>query len=284
MNFAKAITATFAVLLGATVLYARMFQPWLLMWTLAFEMFMFFKWVTLAYSSIAINYKGPYLFAWVGMDPTPFAQKVNIGQNPSLLIEGTLNFALGCFLMLSAQALNPFWWLVQAWMICVGLAFVLHFGIFKILASILRGKGFDVEPIMHNPLAAKTVAEFWGGRWNAAFKQLVFPFIFNPLMGKLGKTAAIFLTFLFSGIVHEIVISFPAQGGWGLPMLYFLTQPVGMMIERLKIFAALPALLRRCFTILVVAGPAVILFHPKFMLNVILPFGRFLGLHVGGTL
>jgi alginate O-acetyltransferase complex protein AlgI len=84
---------------------------------------------------------------------------------------------------------------------------------------------------MRNPLSSETVAEFWGGRWNLAFKQLVYPFLYSPLKLRIGSTRAMVVTFLVSGLIHEIVISLPANGGWGLPTLYFLIQPIGMSCE-----------------------------------------------------
>ena len=45
------------------------------------------------------------------------------------------------------------------------------------------------------------------------------------------RTAAVTGAFIISGILHELAISLPAARGWGGPMLYFLIQAVGMVLE-----------------------------------------------------
>jgi hypothetical protein len=71
--------------------------------------------------------------------------------------------------------------------------------------------------------------------------------------------------FLASGLVHESVISLPAGGGWGWPTLYFALQGGGLLLER-KIGSS------RLLTAGVLLVPAFGLFHPPFVLNVVLPF------------
>ena len=140
--------------------------------------------------------------------------------------------------------------------------------------------GYSVKPIMFNPLASRKISEFWGGRWNIAFNHIVFPFLFTPLKKKLGLFWGVFFTFLFSGLVHELVISLPAGAGYGLPTIYFLIQAIGIYIERIN----LRWLPKRVFTYIVIAGPIFILFHPPFMKEVIIPFVTALGTLKGGIM
>ena len=135
-------------------------------------------------------------------------------------------------------------------------------------------------PLMRAPLLARSLGEFWGERWNTAFNKLAFTLLFRPLYRPIGVRMATMLVFLVSGLVHDLVISIPARGGYGLPTLYFLLQGVGVLFERTH-FA------RRCglnrgvlgwlFTMAVTAGPVFWLFPPPFIRNVILPFLKAIG-------
>lgn len=259
--------------------------PWSHMWFIAIGMYAFFKWITLAYGrhshqKLSVIGSLIYLFGWVGMNPDPFlkASPKKTGKwNSSLFIRGVRNLLIGVLLFFSVHYFDAnlhFYykmpWLLQSWIICVGLIMVLHFGLFHLLAWFWQGMGYSVKPIMSNPLAAQKISEFWGGRWNIAFKHIVSPFLFIPLKKKLGPSWGVFCTFLFSGLVHELVISLPAGAGYGLPTLYFLIQALGMRIERLNL-SWLP---QKLFTYIVIIGPVFILFHPPFMREVITPFAK----------
>ena len=109
---------------------------------------------------------------------------------------------------------------------------MLHFGIFGLLAIFWQSMGFRAAPIMNTPIASLSVAEFWGRRWNSGFRDLAHPLLFVPLSHKLGAGAGLWASFAVSGLLHELVISVPAGGGYGLPTMYFLIQALGICVER----------------------------------------------------
>jgi len=127
---------------------------------------------------------------------------------------------------------------------------------------------------MWNPLLAPSLAEFWGRRWNTAFHDLVHQFLFRPVLRKTNVTAAMLIVFLTSGLIHDIVISIPARGGYGLPTVYFLIQGMGLLIER-STFGERLGLGRGArgwlFAMLITVTPVFWLFHPAFIRTVILP-------------
>ena len=112
-----------------------------------------------------------------------------------------------------------------------GLVLLLHFGTFQIVALMWQAAGVNAKPIMSAPLRATSLAEFWGKRWNLGFRQLGYELIFRPLHRVLGVELAGLLVFLVSGLIHDLVISVPARGGYGLPTGYFLLQGAGITIE-----------------------------------------------------
>lgn len=126
----------------------------------------------------------------------------------------------------------------------------------------------------------RIVERVLGRRWNLGFRQLGHEWTFQPLHRKLGVARAGFLVFVLSGLIHDLVISVPARGGYGLPTGYFVLQGAGVALERSQIGWRLG--LRSgvngwVFMALLTAGPVFWLFHPPFLRNVVLPFMRVIG-------
>lgn len=166
--------------------------------------------------------------------------------------------------------------LLRGWAGMVGLIFVLHFvGSFHLLSCAWRAAGVNAKPLMNWPVLATSVSEFWGKRWDTAFRDLTHRFLFRPLASRLGARAGVAAGFLFSGVVHDLVISGPVRAGYGWPTLYFAVQGLGLLAEKSKTgkrFGLGAGWRGRAFTAAVVVGPAFGLFHPPFVRGVILPF------------
>jgi hypothetical protein len=98
--------------------------------------------------------------------------------------------------------------------------------------------------------------------------------LFKPLARQLGPRWALSLIFLLSGLLHELVISVPARGGYGLPTAYFVLQGLALLFERSKPGRELglgSGFKGWCFVAFIAGLPAFWLFHPVFIHNVILP-------------
>jgi alginate O-acetyltransferase complex protein AlgI len=161
-----------------------------------------------------------------------------------------------------------------------GFAFLVHFGAFHLLALLWQSCGIDAQHVFRSPALARSVSDLWGSRWNLAFRDLSHSIVYRPLVARLGVAGASLVAFAASGLVHELVISVPAGAGYGLPTAYFLIQWLGVMVERSAFGRQLG--LRRGFVgwllaLIVVAGPACLLFHPPFVTGVMIPFMRAIG-------
>jgi alginate O-acetyltransferase complex protein AlgI len=170
--------------------------------------------------------------------------------------------------------------LLTGWLGMLGVVLLLHFGLFHVLALFWRGNGRNVVPLMRAPLLATSLADFWGNRWNTAFNALAHNLAFRPLVRRIGVGWATLGVFLISGLIHDLVISLPARGGYGLPTAYFLVQGMGVLFERSRTGRAFG--LGRggrgwLFTFIVTAAPAFWLFHPSFIRIVILPMLHAIG-------
>jgi D-alanyl-lipoteichoic acid acyltransferase DltB (MBOAT superfamily) len=143
-----------------------------------------------------------------------------------------------------------------------------------------RSAGIDARPIMHAPLSASSLSDFWGRRWNLGFRQLTHRLIFQPVRARSGVLAATLLSFLASGVIHDLVISLPARGGYGLPTCYFIFQGLGVVLERSsqgKRLGLDTGIRGRLFAVFCAGTPAYLLFHPRFVNGVILPFLSVIG-------
>ena len=248
-----------------------LWPAWVTMWAVAAAIFAGCKWVTWrrtpAPAPLWVHLA--YLFGWPGLDAAAFLGTKS-GKRPTprewWFAAGKL--AIGV-VFVAASALLRELPLLRGWVGMVGLVFVLHFGSFHLLSCLWRALGRDAKPLMNWPILARSLSEFWGRRWNTAFRDLAHRFLFAPLSKRLGPRWAVGVGFLFSGVVHDIVISIPAGGGYGWPTLYFLIQAGGLLLEK-KLGTS------RLMTAVVLLAPAFGLFHPPFVLNVVVPMLDFL--------
>ncbi|HTW58537.1 MAG TPA: MBOAT family protein [Terriglobales bacterium] len=267
---------------AATLALRDRMAAWVFMWALSFAIFAGLKWITWwsARSRIAHSAarSAAYLLAWPGMDAESFLDRGRRGERPRLRewIWAAAKTALGVLLMwVMARQVPAEQALARGWIGLFGLIFLLHFGSFHLIALFWQTMGIDAQPIMAKPMLSKTLAEFWGKRWNLGFRQLAHEFIFRPLQKRTGVAVAGLLVFVVSGLIHDLVISLPARGGYGLPTAYFVLQGFGVLLERSGLAGRLglqKELAARVFTFVVTAVPAFWLFHPPFVLRVIVPF------------
>jgi alginate O-acetyltransferase complex protein AlgI len=170
--------------------------------------------------------------------------------------------------------------LLAGWIGMCGLAFLLHFGSFHLLSLAWRRAGVDARPLMNWPIRATSLAEFWGQRWNLGFRDLSHTLVFRPLVARCGPNWAMLAVFALSGAVHDLVISLPAGGGFGLPTLYFLLQGLGVLSERSRFGRRLglgQGWTGRAFAWAVTAGGAFGLFHPPFVREAVVPMMHAMG-------
>ena len=254
------------------VAFSPMLLAWQFMWMLALSLYAGFKLQTwwpefLAGRARPVRSIG-YLLAWVGMDartfldastkPLPPARDEGVKSAAITIIGAILLWVICRFI----PATHP---LLIGWAGMLGLILLLHFGTFALLSLVWRRFGIDAQPLMNRPISATSLADFWGRQWNTAFHALAHRLAFRPLLRRVGLPGAVLGTFLVSGLIHDLIISLPARGGYGLPTAYFALQGLGVLLER-------RAGRGRALTILFTLAPVFLLFHPRFITLVILPF------------
>jgi alginate O-acetyltransferase complex protein AlgI len=256
---------------------------WALTWLLTFAILFGVKWLTWRRTPVPAASWGrqfAYLLAWPGLDPAAFLDPAPLPARarPSWgeWAEAARNLIVGVVLFWGLARLVPEGYpLVTGWVGLAGLALMLHFGSLQLLSCAWRAVGVNAQPLMKRPAFSVSVSEFWGRRWNTAFRDLAHRFLFRPLTARLGPRWGLFAGFLFSGLVHDLVISVPAGAGFGLPTLFFLAQFGAITLERSRFGRSLG--LGRgwrgwLFTAAALLLPACLLFHPWFIERVVVPF------------
>lgn len=115
-----------------------------------------------------------------------------------------------------------------------------------------------LPPSLHRcPLAARSLADFWGSRWNRWVSDYLFTAVVSPLRRRPGL--AVVAVFLVSGLIHELTIDltlYLASGKklFGMQLGYFAIQGVGFGIDRSWLYRR--SRLRRVFLWMVVLAPA----------------------------
>ncbi len=272
------------VLVSAGLWYRRVLPPWQVMVVMFFGMYAGFKWFAL-WAELVRRNKAPslrvlgFLFFSAGVDAgaflDPHAKKPPRTSLRDWLAACGKVFA-GAYLIYSVTRRvyisSPYF---GAWIGMIGCVLVAHFGAFHLLALAWRRAGIPAQFVMLQPMSSTSLTELWGRRWNLPFRDMMHTLVFQPLSLHLGATAGMLAVFFVSGLLHEMVISVPARGGYGLPTVYFLLQATGVMAERSRAGRRLGLRVGWRgwgFAFLVAALPAAMLFHPPFLHNVGAPF------------
>jgi Membrane bound O-acyl transferase family len=260
--------------------------PWVFMWMLAIAIFAGCKWQTWWEARSANGFSQDwkcslaYLLLWPGMDAREFFDDVSdereVPQREWFAASGKTLAGI-VLIWCGARLIALNFLSLGGWASLVGLVLVLHFGMFQLLALAWQRAGIRVTPIMQKPLLSPSLSDLWGKRWNLGYRDLSYKWIFKPVQKRFGGAAATVAAFLVSGFIHDLVISVPARGGYGLPTAYFLLQGLGSLAERTatgKWLGMGRGVTGWLWTAAIALGPVYILFHPPFVMRVMVPFLR----------
>jgi alginate O-acetyltransferase complex protein AlgI len=218
-----------------------------------------------------------FALLWPGMRPWAFAG-TPAGGRPGWrgdVMRGLTRVGAGVLLLLLARGLGTHGGrIVPATVLAlVGLGLVAHFGLFRLLAGLWRRQGVAVRPLFDEPLRSRSLEEFWSRRWNLAFSEMLQVAVRRPLLARLGARAATFASFLVSGLLHELALSVPARGGYGLPLAYFALHGGLVLLEPFLRWGPGTAgdRRRRAWTLGWVLLPAVLVLHPPALRAIVLP-------------
>lgn len=225
-----------------------------------------------------------FSLGWFGMRPNLFEAFPAKPLNDVIpfLIKGISRIVIGMLLLVASVYLQKhcaqIYFLYELVML-VGLSFILHFGILNLSTASWRFSGVDVKELFRSPYKATSLKEFWGKRWNMAFSEMTAMVVYKPLKTSYGIALAMMASFLVSGVLHEIAISFPVKMGYGLPFLYFVLHGLAMYTEGKVLFVKRiisNAVLSHVWVFAWLILPMPLLFHRAFVVEVVEPLRDFI--------
>jgi hypothetical protein len=119
-------------------------------------------------------------------------------------------------------------------------------------------------PLMHRtPIAARSVGEFWGQRWNRMMSAWLRAFIFWPLARRGGAGLGVLGSFFVSGVLHgwPILVALGASAAFSV-VLFFVLQGVFVLAEsRLRIHTW-PVAMARTWTVVIMLASSPLFLDP----------------------
>lgn len=276
-----------ALLTAAALAAGPLLAPWV--WTLAIGLALYigFKWMTW-WEAAPARRRAPawrsaaYLLAWPGMDAYAFLLQPPLRPPTARAwLVGAVNLVVGCAVLWGVGPRVSMGDLATGWLGMLGLGLVFHFGGLRLLSLAWRSRGVRARPLFDRPHRARSLDELWSERWNLAVHDLARRYVLRPLAPRIGTRPAVAAIFLISGLLHELLMSVPAGGGYGLPTLYFALQLIGTASERtaagrrLGLGGGGPR--ARIWTFAVALAPVPLLFHPWFVGDIVVPFLEAIG-------
>ncbi len=304
------VTDIILILIGyLTIRYKRVWVGWLLfvvtilfvqhvcisenpvfrMLAIISSMFICMKIVAASESCKKINFKLSlshwiaFTIGWAGMRAQlfEFLGSAPLTAAAKMIWYGISRLCIGIILLVIAKQMlllnlnKEFLFFAVTVLLLIGYSLILHFGILSISAGVWRLFGVKTYLLFRSPLLSKSLSEFWSKRWNIAFSEMISIAVYRPLKHKVGPTAIIIISFIFSGLLHEMAISLPVGKGFGLPMLYFIIQGAAILLENffskqnISIFQN--KLIARLWIYFWVIIPAPLLFHTYFIKGIVWP-------------
>ena len=216
---------------------------------------------------------------WFGMRPEPF-EKLSGPSLPfvGIIWKGFYQIVIGLILlyfsMILEQSSEFQKFFIPQLSLLAGFSLILHFGLLNLCTAAWRIMGVKVFELFQSPQKSRSLKEFWGKRWNIAFSEMTAIILYRPLKKNIGMDKALMVSFLLSGLLHEMAISFPVRSGFGLPMFYFSIHAFAMYLEA-NAGLIQRMLKRKWFPYLWVNSllllPLPLLFHHEFVQQVLKP-------------
>ena len=119
-------------------------------------------------------------------------------------------------------------------------------------------------PLMHRtPIAARSVGEFWGQRWNRIMSAWLRTFIFRPLARRRCAGVGVLCSFFVSGALHgwPLLVALGTSAAFSM-VLFFVIQGVCVLAESRLSIRTWPVTMARTWTLVLLLASSPLFIDP----------------------
>lgn len=143
-----------------------------------------------------------------------------------------------------------------AWVVCTATAV---YAWFEVVSGVLRvgylAFGVDVPTLQRNPIISRSLAEFWGQRWNRVMSGWLREFMFDPLARRRHPQLGLAAAFSASAAIHAWLFLALGTSAALMVAAYFLLQGAALFVEARLDLRRVSPIIGRLWTIIVLLAP-----------------------------
>lgn len=187
-----------------------------------------------------------------------------------LLLPAIWHVLLGVFIASSAfltllQTRHPSSTAMELLRLAAGVAlfYALAALVFEILGLCFLVAGYSLPLLHRTPIAARSVGEFWGQRWNIIVSAWLRTFIFWPLARRSCAGVGVLCSFLVSGALHgwPILVALGTSAAFST-VWFFVIQGVFVLAESRLSIHTWPVTMARTWTLVILLASSPLLIDP----------------------
>ena len=180
-----------------------------------------------------------------------------------LIVEGLVGGAAFLFLRHIALAQHPPDAVIALWRLVAGIILLYALGEFlnDLIHFCFLASGAAMRPIQETPIAARSLRDFWGKRWNRPVSAWLHRCVFLPLARQRRPDLGLFCAYLVSGAIHAWValVALGAFAAFEMAVFFGLQGVFILAEDRLHVHAwPVPLARTWTLTILVATSPLII--------------------------
>ena len=181
------------------------------------------------------------------------------------IVEGLVGGAAFLFLRHIAPAQHPPDAVIAPGRLVAGI--ILLYALAEFVKDLIHfcflASGAAMRPIHETPIAARSLRDFWGKRWNRPVSAWLHRFVFLPLARQHRPDLGLFCAYLVSGAIHAWValVALGAFAAFGMAVFFGLQSVFILAEDRLHVHAW-PVPLARAWTLTLLLATSPLIIGP----------------------